>query len=93
MDSACSRSSGEEDGDRERQEAFQKRVHASLLALKKGEKRIIPDDDDDDDEALFDTVLTTYKMHCSQSRAETFSAPKVKPTEKKKKAEMFGVSF
>ena len=92
MDSACSRSSGEEDGDRKRREAFQKRVHASLLKMKKGEKRI-PDDDDDDDEALFDTVLKMYKKHCGQARAEKFSAPKVKRTEKKKKAETFGVSF
>ena len=40
------------------------------------------DDDDDDDEVLFDTVVKTYKKHCSQARAEKFSAPRGKRTEK-----------
>ena len=88
-DSACSSSSGSNCNEDER-EAFQKKVNMSLQKMKKRDKRL--KDDDDDDEALFDTVVKTYKKHCSQARAEKFSAPRVKRTEKKK-AEMLGVSI
>ena len=87
-DSACSSSSGSNCNEDER-EAFQKKVNLSLQKMKKRDKRL---KDDDDDEALFDTVVKTYKKHCSQARAEKFSAPRVKRTEKKK-AEMLGVSI
>ena len=67
-----------------------KKVNLSLQKMKKRDKRL--KDDDDDDEALFDAVVKTYKKHCSQARAEKFSAPRGKRTEKKK-AEMLGVSI
>ena len=71
---------GHGDCNEDEREAFQKKVNLSLQKM--SEKRL--KDDDDDDEALFDTVLNTYKKHCSQARAEKFSAPKGKRTEKKK---------
>ena len=87
MDSSSS--SSDEDGERRE---FQNSIHASLRKMRTGENsKRHPDDEDD----LFDTVLSTYKKHCSQARADKFSAPKAKRTEseKKKNAEKFAVSF